>query len=864
MTIPHDADLVERIVHTLDLRAPNQAALTAIAEALSVAEEGVELITDLATGVGKTYIAGGLIDYLCESGVRNVVIVTPGSTIQKKTVANLTPGHPKYLRGLQSHPLVITLDTLERGEVATALDDPSRFKVFVFTVQSLLRPDTKDARRAHRQHETLGQALYDYLQAADDLVVIADEHHVYFSGNARKFQAAISDMHPIALIGLTATPHEASTEKIIYRYPLSDAIADGYVKIPVLVSRQDRVSDLRTQMADGVALLDAKAAAMRAYCLQTKQPYVEPVLFVVAQTIEEAAGLRDMLSGPDMLGSFNRVLLVTSEEPDKTLALLDTLEEPDSPIRAVVSVSMLKEGWDVRNIYVIAAVRAMESQLLTEQILGRGLRLPFGQRTGSPMLDTVEVLSHRSFADLLKQAKALLQQTLGERTTDGIVVVNPTPGKNTPGLPLTADGMPAGDLQNVSEVEIRLPGGAAADIDRVGAADVNAGHDVDTADSDQLGLFDVGATDRNSAGETHVGIGLSTVESRMAAAAAATATLTRTFTPRTPGGVTIPLFLPKVTTRWERDPFSLAQLDLTDVEALGRRFSHDNAPTLTRKALDAQRASDGRVEVVITDQTDTVFATQIPMPFPTIEHDLVQRLMTANGVAATVAEQNAAIVVARAFLTGAVVSEKTPWRPEHGRLATARLTEWISTKQNSSPPREVRVVTQVRWPEPPGRTETRPPADRQVITSSKDFTRSYPYTGWTRSVYEINAFDAYSTEFRLASLFETSPGVRAWTRINDTVPLRITYLIGAVQRQYEPDFIVIDDTSTYWIVEGKSDQAMTDALVTAKRIASHAWISTVNASDNVQDRWAYLLASESVIASASTWAALKNGAQTFT
>src|SRR5690606_10066828 len=101
---------------------------------------------------------------------------------------------------------------------------------------------------------------------------------------------------------------------------------DGYVKIPVLVSRQDRISDLRTQMADGVALLDAKASAMRAYCKQTKQPYVEPILFVVAQTIEEAAGLRDMLAGDDMLGSPDRVLLVTSEEPDKALALLDTLE----------------------------------------------------------------------------------------------------------------------------------------------------------------------------------------------------------------------------------------------------------------------------------------------------------------------------------------------------------------------------------------------------------------------------------------------------------------------------------------------------------------------------------------------------------
>lgn len=79
---------------------------------------------------------------------------------------------------------------------------------------------------------------------------------------------------------------------------------------------------------------------------------------------------------------------------------------------------MLKEGWDVKNIYVIASAWSMESSLLTEQILGRGLRLPFGQRTGNPMLDTVEVLSHRSFATLLKQAKSLLEQTLGDRVDE--------------------------------------------------------------------------------------------------------------------------------------------------------------------------------------------------------------------------------------------------------------------------------------------------------------------------------------------------------------------------------------------------------------------------------------------------------------
>jgi type III restriction enzyme len=845
VSIDYDPALVEQVSYNLDLREPNQQALDALAKALDNAEPGAEFIADLATGVGKTYIAGGLLDYLYESGVRNVLIVTPGSTIQRKTIDNLTPGHPKYLRGLQSRPMVITLDTVERGEVGAALADPDRFKVFVFTVQSLLRPNKEDRRRAFQPHETLGTAVRTYLESADDLVVIADEHHVYYSGSAKKFEAAITELHPLATIGLTATPHAASESMVVYRYPLSEAIADGWVKIPVLVTRQDGIHDVRTQLADGLTLLDAKREAMRAYCAQVRgRKFAEPVMFLVASTIDEATEYRDLLIGSDMLGSSEQVLLVTSEEPDATLALLDRLEDPDSPVRAVVSVSMLKEGWDVKNIYVIASVRSMESNLLTEQILGRGLRLPFGQRTGNPMLDTVEVLSHRSFASLLKQAKSLLEQTLGDRVDEASVVVNPRFGQQAAGAAVGEQGELPTDFAfpTSGTVEFELPGAAATD-------------------PNQDTLFDVEESDNEGGSSRHTGLMVSTLDDRVGAGAASVETLRRVLKPRTPGGVTIPLFLPSVVTRWERDPFTLASINLDSVEALGQTFAKDNAPTLTRKAIDAERDSSGEAHVVIRDQIEQVIATQTAMPFDTIENDLVGRLIRTNAVEASVTELNAAVAVARAFLAGAGVTETTPWRPEHGRLATARLTEWIAAKQTSSPAREVREVRPVRWPEPSERFETRPAADRQVVTSSREFVRGYPYAGYAKSVYEVNTFDAFSTEFVLADLFEKSGSVRAWVRIDETVPLRITYLAGAVQRQYEPDFIVIDDAGVHWIVEGKRDGEVTSPVVIAKRDAAAAWVKTVNGSDEVHETWAYLLASESVCSAAGSWDGLKSGGQ---
>jgi type III restriction enzyme len=858
MSIPYDSDLVATVAHTLDLRTPNIAALDALARHLDGAVDGVEMVADLATGVGKTFIAGGLLDYLAESGTRNVVIITPGSTIQRKTVDNLTPGHPKFLRGLRCNPLVITLDDLERGTVAQALDDERRFKVFVFTVQSLLRPKKEDERRAHRPHETLGVALYDYLQEADDLVVIADEHHVYYSGNAKKFQQAIDELHPTALIGLTATPDRSTESKVVYRYPLAEAIADGYVKIPVLVARQDGMKDLRTQMADGLALLDAKQAAVSAYCKQTKKAPVQPVMFVVAQTIDEANEIRDMLAGPDMLASDDKVLIVTSEEPDSTLAQLDRLEDPSSPVRAVVSVSMLKEGWDVKNIYVIAAVRAMESQLLTEQILGRGLRLPFGERTGVPMLDTVEVLSHHSFADLLKNAKVLLEATLGERAKEARAVANPVNGVASPGSDVASVGNDSGVQGAGGAVVIELPGSAPASRD---TNQPSLFGDNDSADIDD---DDLGSSGVDGGDQTHVGMGFATVENRLGEAGETTQTLSTTRVPKALAGVKLPLFVPRVSTRWEREPFSLSNVNTIDVEALGRKFADDEGATLNRKAIDATRDSDGKVELELHDETDAIMATQPRLPFDTIESDLASRLLRTNGIAATVAEANAATAVAKAFLKGADVSEETPWRAEHGRLATTALEGWISGLQTSRPAREVKDVTQVRWPDPVERVESRPPADRHLITSSKQFTPLYPYKGWTRSVYEINAFDAYSTEFRLAELFETTAGIKTWVRIDDSVPLRISYLVGAIQREYEPDFIVIDNNDIHWIVEGKRNDEMNHPVVLAKKDAAIAWVATVNSSTNVSQRWGYLLASEAVVAAASSWNALKTATGAFT
>jgi type III restriction enzyme len=238
--------------------------------------------------------------------------------------------------------------------------------------------------------------------------------------------------------------------------------------------------------------------------------------------------------------------------------------------------------------------------------------------------------------------------------------------------------------------------------------------------------------------------------------------------------------------------------------------------------------------------------------------------MNSNAVEATVVEMNAATRIARAFLLGAQVTEQTPWRPEHGRLASAALVEWIGQKQSAAPVRETPEIEQIKWPDPPEVSYTTAPTNRYRITKSAEFVRGHPYSGWTRGIYGTCSFDAYSTEFRLAELFDDGgSAVKAWARVTTTVPLTIAYRSGAGTRSYVPDFIVIDDQRTHWIVEGKRDDEMTDTVVLAKRDAAAAWVATVNNGVEVQETWAYLLVSEAVIKNASSWQALKSAGQAF-
>ena len=91
--------------------------------------------------------------------------------------------------------------------------------------------------------------------------------------------------------------------------------------------------------------------------------------------------------------------------PPRASRDLLSVENPDNPIEVVVHVNMLGEGWDVTNLFTIVPLRTADSKTLVEQSIGRGLRLPYGKRTGNPDVDRLTIVAHDKFQEIVDYAR---------------------------------------------------------------------------------------------------------------------------------------------------------------------------------------------------------------------------------------------------------------------------------------------------------------------------------------------------------------------------------------------------------------------------------------------------------------------------
>lgn len=807
-----DLDRIEGIAARLDLREPNKAALESIVFEtarhflIEGREPPFEAVVDSATGAGKTYILAAAIEYFAAEGVRNFAVITPGRTILDKTVANFTPGHPKsLLGGMETRPVVITSENFASAAMRAAMDDPSQVKLFIFTVQALLRPTSKQGRKTHAFQEGLGKAFYEHLQGLDDLIVFADEHHVYYGA---KFSAAVRELHPQVLIGLTATPHpKTPAEQIIFRYPLAAAIAEQLVKTPVLVGRRDDRSDIPTKLLDGIRLLELKEQAIARWCAETGATPVNPIMLVVARDIQEAEEIERTLNDPSFAGGRygGKVLTVHSKQPDVALAQLERVEDPDSPYRIIISVGMLKEGWDVKNVYVIASMRASVSTILTEQTLGRGLRLPFGRYTGIEILDTLEVLGHERYEELLRKAGVLNEQFVDYRTR--AVLRRDAEGR----LVSTTETTPVSVQLAVDGSEDGAPSGA---VDYVGTAQI-------------------------ASVEQHVEQGEEQVRAMSVTLAP------REDMPR----IRIPILKQSTI----QNPFSLA--DITEpgpFRDLGEQIAAEPEDSLRRTSLRARiiEGPDGlrRTELVTAQAVDRVESPALELDAATLRQMLIAAVLNAPVVPARPQEAHAAGQIVDAFLSG-IGPDPAPVLSRYFDRAAARLVQLITREQRkyAGRPHFEEVVELFEF------DKTRTGRAKTSQDRFGAFKRGVGYLGYQKSLYAQDWFDS-STERAVANILEDEPSIVCWVRLQ-TGDLPILWREG---RSYNPDFIAVDDTGNHWLIEVKMDREMASDEVQAKRDAARRWANHVNADPQVRDDWAYLLASETDVRDAQgSWEALK-------
>ena len=439
-------EILARVSEILALdRVVSGAAGLDVANALRTIQAEFPSVTDferdfpslcfaLATGVGKTRLMGAFITYLFRERIsRHFFVLAPNLTIYNKLITDFTPNTPKYVfEGIAEFatntPEIITGDNYESGRGVRAdeaeqgrMFDTSPIHINIFNISKINAEVRGDkAPRIKRLSEYIGKSYFDYLAELHDLVLIMDESHRYRATAGVK---AINELKPILGLELTATPQVETGGKVepfknvIYSYPLSNAMKDGFVKEPAVATREnfdiknyDEAGLEKLKLEDGVRVHENTKVELEVFARENDKPIVKPFMLIVAKDTDHANSLVKVIEDGSFFGGRYKGKVITvhsnlrGEERDETVQQLLSVESRENPTEIVIHVNMLKEGWDVTNLYTIVPLRAANSKTLVEQSIGRGLRLPYGKRVGVVAVDRLTIVSHDRFQEIIDEA----------------------------------------------------------------------------------------------------------------------------------------------------------------------------------------------------------------------------------------------------------------------------------------------------------------------------------------------------------------------------------------------------------------------------------------------------------------------------
>lgn len=358
---------------------------------------------DLATGAGKSYVIYGIAQIMLGLGlVDKVLVLCPSLTIES--------GLTEKFESLSGN-----------SELKNTIPDNAKFKnPSIVNANVTVKNGDICVENIHAVYSTTGSSIEDsFTHQEERVLVLNDEsHHIFnaISGNTgeakdiKRWKEFLinPDYNFKYILGFTGTAYHDNEyfNDIIFRYSLREAIEDKIVKNIEYVQKDDssgineKFQKIYQNHQDNVRKYDK----------------IKPLSILITKDISKAKELKndliDFLVKQEKLSKEEiekQVLIVTSHNDHKAnLPKLKTVDEKNDPTKWIISVSMLTEGWDVKNVFQIVPWedKAFNSKLLIAQVLGRGLRVPELYQNPQPK---VIVFNHDSWS---KNIKGLVDEVL--------------------------------------------------------------------------------------------------------------------------------------------------------------------------------------------------------------------------------------------------------------------------------------------------------------------------------------------------------------------------------------------------------------------------------------------------------------------
>jgi type III restriction enzyme len=372
-------------------------------------------VIDLATGTGKSYVIYGIAQIALGIGlVDKVLVLCPSLTIES---------------GLKEKFAKLSGD----DKIKFTLPEGAIFKnPRIIDANSTIKNGDICVENIHAIYETTGSSINDSLKGKGERVLILNDevHHAYNTSgekDIRKWREFLlnPDFNFKYILGFTGTAYidDEYFNDVLYRYSIRKAVDDNTIKSVEYVSKDENLN----KNDKFQKIYDNHDEFKKKYRL------IKPLTILVTKDIANAKRLYedliDFLEKHEKIDhetACKKVLIVTSHRDHKKNVLaLNSVDDKDNSIEWVISVSMLTEGWDVKNVFQIVPWedRAFNSKLLIAQVLGRGLRIPDEYKSPQPK---VRIFNHDAWSrnirglvdEILEQEVRLTSESLteGERS----------------------------------------------------------------------------------------------------------------------------------------------------------------------------------------------------------------------------------------------------------------------------------------------------------------------------------------------------------------------------------------------------------------------------------------------------------------